>query len=260
MSRTGLLLLLAFNCVALDLCQPQPRLAVQSSRWNILYEGGKGECWGKPVCHSLGYFSGSPFLFDWEQDLISLKPADLHAATSRTALGTLAGHQVFQIIQTITYTGGDLTMKRIVVQRQDNEYCAIYQQQYAAELVKVTPVTVIYLHGRPVLKTFDQNGEHTWNEEYWAFDQNGPLLLDKDPLRRQLNTLFHGDDEAWPYYLDLKGSTYEDSVYQNGSLAGFLAVNLAVADHRIIVLSKRWTPCSHALPQPKRAACYPLEP
>src|SRR4029077_10479763 len=111
---------------------------------------------------------------------------------------------------------GDLVMKRLLVQRQGSEFCAIYQQQYPAALVQVSSGKIETISGEPVLVTRDRNGRE-YNEAYWAFDADGPIPLDLSVINNTLKDLLPpGDEVRGDYGLNIAGLCYSSIVWKDG--------------------------------------------
>jgi hypothetical protein len=216
-----------------------------ASPWNILTEGGKGQYRGDPVCHPLEYFSGSPLQFDYDNDLFGMKPKDLHVQTDVAALGVVEGRKIIQVEQNIN--SGNLIMKRLLVERQGSEFCAIYQQQYPASLVQVSRAEIQTISGEPVLMTRDRNGRE-YNEAYWAFDADGPTLLDLGAIQTTLKDLLPpGDEVRGDYGLNMGGLCYHSIVWKNSECnacasGGTVALKLGLERHRLVVVRKRFDP------------------
>lgn len=236
---------------SLAFAQASPPSPSPHSSWNILVEGGKGEYRNNPVCHPLKYFYGSPFLFDFESDLYGMKPKDVRVATDEFPVGTINGRKILQIDQRITdqrTNDGELIMKRLLVQRRDDEFCAIYQQQYPAAMVKVTTAKIETISGEQILETKDANGEHGSNEAYWAFDADGPILLDLSLIQRELTALVPtGDEVRMGNGLNLAALCYRNSVWKQDDCnacasGGTVTLKLAFRNHQLVVLRKRYDP------------------
>ncbi len=215
--------------------------ARQPSGWKLQVEGGKGEYWTNPVCHPLAYFSESPLLFDYEQDLYKKRPEDIRFLSDVKPVGVIAERKIVEIDQdtTVVADNENLMMKRLLVQRSGDEFCAIYQQLYGAEQVKVTPASIVIVSGEPVLKTMDQNGEHTWNEEYWTFNADGPIHVDLSAFRRTLSAVIPvGHSLFTTSSFDITGFCYKAILLDDGSITA----KLQFENHRLIVAWKQWNP------------------
>jgi hypothetical protein len=216
------------------------------SPWNILVEGGKGKFYGDPVCHPLENFSGSPFQFDYENDLYGRSRRTVRVQTEVKRLGVVKGRQVVQVEQNIN--SGDLIMKRLLVQRRGGEFCAIYQQQYPMALVQVSPARIESIKGEPVLVTRDRNGLREYNEAYWTFDADGPILLDLTVIDNTLKgVLPPGHEVRGDYGLDIKGLCYHSNVWKTGECSactsgGTVVLKLGLEHHRLVVVRKLFDP------------------
>jgi hypothetical protein len=214
------------------------------SQWDILVEAGKGYMHGPPVCHPLGYFSGSPLQFDYDNDLYGLKSDEVHATTDVTQLGIIRGRKVVQITQNVN--GGNLVMKRLLVQRTGEEFCAIYQQQYPRSVSgkPVSSATIETINGEPVLETRDPNGNRTVNEAYWTFDAHGPLLLDMKVIDTALKQVLPVGYEARDAFaLDIKALCYRSVVWKDDECnacasGGTVTLRLGLQNHQLVVMRK----------------------
>ena len=235
--------------------------APSASRWNILAEGGKGEMRGAPVCHRLAYFSGSPLRFDYEDDLSDLTPNKIRTTTEVKEIGVAAGRKVVQVVQSIN--DGDLVMKRLLVQRQGGEFCAIYQQQYAAAQVRVSPARIETISGQRILATKDPNGERTFNQEYWVFDSQGPNLLNLEVITQALKEVLPAGVEVRNFYgLEMNSLCYESPVWKDNECnacasGGTVALKLALQEHQLVVVRKSYNPAATYDPSADHTACVP---
>ena len=130
--------LLPWAVLAADTGLEPPRLASSESPWNVLVYGGKGERHGAPVCHSLAYFSKSPLPLDFDSDFVGVHEADLITHAEVTLLGAIDGQRVYEIKQTVSRKDEQKliatvppTMKILLVERRTDEFCDIYENQYA---------------------------------------------------------------------------------------------------------------------------------
>ena len=191
-----------------------------SSPWNILVEAGKGEFRGDPVCHPLDYQRG---------------------------VGGDANHfRGHDIADFSSMRTGEI--QRLLVQRQDAEFCAIYQQQYPAALVKLSPAKIETISGEPLLMTRDPNGMRTYNEAYWSFNADGPILLDLNVIGNTLSKLLPaGDEVRGDYGLDMAGLCYHSAVWKSSDCnacasAGTVVLKLGLEHHQLVVVRKLFDP------------------
>jgi hypothetical protein len=206
--------------------------------------------WSPPDCHNREYFSGSPLLFDFEQDFYGRKESDLRFTTEVKDIGVAHGHRVTQVIQHVDEVRADnhMTAKRLLVQRSDGDFCAIYQQLYSNSEVTVGSASVIVFEGRPVLKTLDPNGMHGWNEEYWRFDLDGPTYLDLRAVRKQMIQAAPEGDDVLSYPFDLSGYCHRAITVKPGDCAacplqdGTVIAKLVLQSSRLIASWVRWFP------------------
>ncbi len=255
LARIMLLMFLIAPCA-----RTQPLPPLEQSPWNLLVAGGKGIYGAKPVCRQLRSFSNSPLLFDFEQDFFGVQAADLEVTTEATPLDEIGGRKVMQIIQRVRRAreNTNTLLKRLVVQRADSDFCAIYQQVYDAALITMKPASVIAINGKPVLKTLDQNGKETWNEEYWAFGDNGPIHLDPHPAYQQMKAAVPDGERLSLGPFNLEQSCHKVDVWKSngdcqacGSFDGVVLAKLAIRGEQI---SATWV---HRFPSQESEACPP---
>ena len=156
-----------------------------------------------------------------------------------------------QIVQKILEVDASTAMvgKRLLVSHGDGQFCAIYQQLYDAAQVIVKPASLFTFDGERVLKTLDQNGNATWNEEYWAFDASGPIHLDLANVRRQLQQAAPKGDVVITYPFDWKAVCHKTPVWKPkgdcptcGSSDGFVLAKLALNHGSLSTRWARWFP------------------
>jgi hypothetical protein len=136
-----LLIVLILGPTALP-AQPQ-----QPSRWELYTQSGSGRRphSGHEVCQPLNYFSGSPLLFDYDHVINSKGPKPVRINAEVTPLGQAEGRRVVQVMQKVN--DGEVVMKRLLVQRSEQTYCAIYQLEFSADEVEFSPATLAQVEG-----------------------------------------------------------------------------------------------------------------
>lgn len=238
-----------------------PETAPNLSSWNLLVEGGKGESRRDPLCHKRQYFYGPPSQFDFDQDLSGKNPKDWQVKMLSRTVGTVAGRKVIQIEQDIN--DGETVMKRLVVQRHGSEFCAIYQQEYPASIVVVSLAKIIDVQGEPILMTRDENGARDLSQQYWTFDDQGPILLDLHVIDRALATMLpKGDESRGDYGLDIRALCYQNPVWKRDECdscasGGTVAIKLAIKQHQLAVVRQQYDPAGRQANVPDSAACTP---
>jgi hypothetical protein len=213
----------------------------------LLIQGGKGELYSAADCHPLPYFSQSPVKFDYQHDLWGVNESHLSFETIVTSIASLGGRQIDQIVQNIKTDRDALTLKRLVVERQPSEFCAIYQQVYPATQVRVKPASLVTIDRNAILKTLDSNGNRTWNEEYWSFDVEGPHHLDLRKLYASLRDAVPTGDRLVEGPFDLKTTCYHRNVWRPqgayngcGSNHGFVAAKLTLQQNQLAATFAQW--------------------
>jgi hypothetical protein len=265
MAFKSLLLALAASSFLTSAGLAQAAPAPNPSQWNLLLEGSKGESFRDPLCHPLQYFSGPPSLFDFDGDLPAMDSSNLQTKTIVKSIGAIKGRKVFMVVQSMN--DGDslapLVMKRLLVQRQGKEFCAIYQQEYPASLVVVKMAKIETVQGEPVLVTRDQNGQRDLNQEYWTFDEQGPIRLDLKIIDTALATIVpKGLEIRGGYGLNLQALCYQNPLWKREECdacasGGTVAIKLALQDHQLVVVRKQYDPHGRAGAEPDLAACTP---
>jgi hypothetical protein len=236
---------------------PMAAQSLQPSRWNVTLQGRTGPHTGSDICRTLEYFSGSPFLFDYDHDLVSTNPHKMQVKTEVTPLGDIKGRKIVQVVQNIN--DGELLMKRLLVQRDKGTYCAIFQLAFSVDEVALSPATITQVNAEKILATRDRNGRHSWNEAYWTFDTEGPILLDLKVIDSALkNLLPSGYEVRWDYGLNMDALCYQSIVWKEGECnacasGGSVSLQLGFRDHRLIVVNKHYDPDPNHQP----ASCVP---
>lgn len=262
---TSLLLTLTAGYVLTSVGIAQTAPQPNPSRWNLLLEGGKGESLRDPLCHPLQYFSGPPSLFDFDRDLSGMDPADMRIKTIVKSIGQIKGRKIVLVIQSISddESLSPIVMKRLLVQHQGKEFCAIYQQEYSASLVVVRLAKIETVQGEPVLVTRDQNGQRDLNQEYWTFDEQGPIRLDLRVINEALAAILpKGYETRGDYGLNLQALCYQNPVWKRQECdacasGGTVAMKLGLQDHHLVIVRKQYDPHGRAGAEPDLAACTP---
>ena len=126
----------------------------------------------------------------------------------------------------------------VLVQRGADEYCDIYQNQYAYDLTHETNEIAIIQVDRQELLTVYQTDNHTYFIEYWAMTDRGPARLDLDGFYRAILSGLPGvADIRWVPPLDLTNPELEID-----TPLGALDVHVAVQGTKLVIVKKVWTP------------------
>jgi hypothetical protein len=268
MAFTSVLLTLAAGYFLTSVGFAQTTPPPNSPRWNLLLEGGKGESLHDPLCHPLQYFSGPPSLFDFDRDLSAMDPmdpTDMQVKTIVKSIGQIKGRKIVLVVQSIRNEDSlsPIVMKRLLVQRQGKEFCAIYQQEYSASLVVVKLAKIETVQGEPVLVTRDQNGQRDLNQEYWTFDEQGPIRLDLRVIDKALAEMLpNGYETRGDYGLNLQALCYQNPVWKRQECdacasGGTVAIKLGLQDRQLVIVRKQYDPHGRAGAEPDSAACTP---
>lgn len=193
---------LLFSCVLAGAGSGQmrtsPTSAGSASPWNVLAYGGKGVMEGAPICHPLAFFSKSPLPLDLDADFYGVSEADLITRAQIVFLGAIESHRIYEVKLTVARKKGLLgppepdappTMKVLLAERGREEFCDIYQNQYAYDPTQETDeAAILDLGGKPILKTFETD-RHTWFLEYWAIESNQPLRLKIEDVYKAVDSI-----------------------------------------------------------------------
>lgn len=195
------------------------------------------------------YFSSDPKRFDYGDDLLVKQPADLKDKVESQRIGRIAGYTVYEVVHNIN--DGDLVMKMILVERKASEFCEIFQQQYDSVSVIVEPA--YFVNGKPetILATSDRvTGTGAFLiEEYWTFDENGPIPLDASAKISEITqkllppgrTIMNGSA------FNIETLSYSTPVWKPGDAhccpsGGSVHIQFALKNHRLTVVSQGFDP------------------
>jgi hypothetical protein len=244
--RNALTILLLFSCVANAQTGPHPL-------WALHYYGGKSNNWhDQPDCGPLEKFRGDPKTFDYDYDLFGIEAPKMKDDVKAERIGQIAGFTVYDVMHNIdTGTPGtDLTMKMIIVERMPGEFCEIFQQEYAPDIVFATSAYFINA-GEQVLATTDHvSGTGGYRiEAYWAFDKDGPVPLDLSQIEPIVRELLPAGYSLYgiPYFFG-RGLSFENLACTrwNGKFAAgpcvSVRIDFEVKDHKLTATSKSVVP------------------
>jgi hypothetical protein len=150
-------------------------------RWAVIVVSDNGNRYiDEPICQPVQYFSGDAQRFDYDHELAGKSSAEIKEKVDSQLLGTAQGFAVWQTTHVIN--GNQLTIKMILVERKAGEFCEIYHQQLAPDMVSVAPAYLVPVGAETILASTDpwigNSGQRM--DVYWTFDKDGPILLDVD--------------------------------------------------------------------------------
>ena len=158
-----------------------------NEHWARIVFSGKGRFTDTPVSHSLTFFTANPLLRDDGDDLctdcrtLESRARDTASLTSKlTAVGTLAGFKIWDLIYSGTYKNLPVNWKSVLVQTGPDRYAEIYHLQASGLLNHLSPTRIVHASAETILATGDPdggNGGGCW-EAYWWFDKSGPHQID----------------------------------------------------------------------------------
>ena len=235
-----------------------PALADSDSPWNVLAYGGKGEMHGVPICHPLAFFSKSPIPLDFDADFFGVNEADLTTRAQINLLGKIDSQRIYEIRLTVSnkeqrpgVSNPDVApaIKVLLFERSVDEYCDIYQNQYAYNSTRETDEASIFDIGREkVLKTYETD-RHTWFLQYWTVKDHAPLRLNSDSLYTAIQSASPPGALPFNRVLNLTGADlsvdiFGESPNHDSCLLGRVDLQLTVEGNKIKALHKSWIPSS----------------
>jgi hypothetical protein len=228
------------------------------SRWIVRNQGEAPE---PPSCHSLQYFLDDPVAA--ERAIDSEFPVELESSAVRQSVmsvrvGEIAGFEIYSLIdQTASALAPQETyyIKMILVQRSPGEYCEIYND--LDERTAMATVRDAYL-----LSVRSDTGSETLlgskdpfsgtgglaKEEYWTFDDQGPIWVNYESLLGQtVQKLLPPGGYAQAGSFDIKTLSFRAGVSKEGDCAscvsdGSVHVQFAIRDHRLEIVSEEYVP------------------
>jgi hypothetical protein len=226
------------------------RWAVRVQTAEVINQPGKSEC------HPLQYFSENWKQFNYGSGQLGPYPTNVRDKAQSQRVGAINGFAIYDVIHEIT--GGEnfeespylpTVIKMILVERKPDEFCEIFNEEDfqanspSSGLVSVEPSYLVDVASETVLATHDQvHGTcGCYNEAYWSFDKDGPVLLD---LRVVYDTaqklLAPGASTRKGWGFDIQKLTYGPQPWEknDGSYDGNIYIQFALKDHQLVVSSQ----------------------
>jgi hypothetical protein len=235
------------------------RSASGDSAWAVRIQ--TAEVANPPVrleCHPLPYFLEHWEEFNYGAGELGPYPTDVKDSARSRRVGAIDGYAIYDVIHTIT-TGGEsidprsaylpTVIKMILVERMPGEFCEIFNEENFAghDLIDVGPSYMVDVDSQKFLATHDQvNGTcGCYNEAYWSFDKNGPILLDSriiwDAVKKLVQLLPTGSHEpsnSWPGF-DIQNLSFGPfRWWKDDGAGGNIYIKFALTNHQLTVASQ----------------------
>jgi hypothetical protein len=237
-----------------------------NSRWTVTVNGKDRRPNKGLSCHALQYFLDSNNLkeFDYGHGLLGPYPAQITDNVESERRGEVNGFAIYDVIHEIddgdqnvpgeTFPFPPSILKMVLVERDPGELCEIYHEQDFRQDLIVTPSYFVEVDSENVLVTRDRvpgtgNG---YDEAYWTFDKDGPILLDfQGPFSK--GAAYAIAEKLLPSGMqldkgggfDIQTLTYDTGVWQKGDggccpTGGSVHIKFAIKDHKLIVVSQEY--------------------
>jgi hypothetical protein len=207
---------------------------------------------GAPICHSLAYFSKSPFRLDFDYDFFGKRQADLAVRAEIRLVGAIGWQRIYAVKQTVELrdlgpgaSGQNVppTAMIVLLERGAGEFCDIYQNQYTYDPTQETDeVSIIDIGGRKVLKVFETD-RNTAYLTYWAIQDRTPLRLSYEGLYTVIDSAVPAGSFPFRRFMDITGSRFTARIDgESQDVLGHVDLELAVRANEIVAIRKTWTP------------------
>lgn len=236
------------------------------SRWTVTVAGKDRRANKGPDCHPLQYFLDSNNLkeFDYSHGLLGPYPADIKDDVHSERRGEIDGFAIYDVIHEIdngrrivpgeSFSFPATVLKMVLAERQPGELCEIYHEQDLQDDLVVTPSYFVDVDSERVLVTHDRitGIGNDYDEAYWTFDKDGPILLDfQSPFAK--SKAFTIAEKLLPAGMhvrrgggfDIQTLSYDMPVWQDGAgnfpTGGHVHVEFAIKDHELVVVSQEYS-------------------
>jgi hypothetical protein len=206
-------------------------------------------------CHRLPYFLGHWKEFNYGGGELGPYPTGGEDSARSRRVGSIDGFNIYDIVHEISGDDNSVylptVIKMIVVERQPNEFCEIFNEENFAghDLSDVGPSYIVGVDSQKFLVTHDPiNGTcGCSNEAYWSFDKNGPIRLDEhiiwDTLQKLVRLLPPGSEESSnssPGF-DIQNLSFGPYTWWKDNTRrtnGSIFIQFALKNHQLIVASQ----------------------
>lgn len=228
------------------------------SRWTVLVaENGPHPTNKWLNSHPLKYFLDTKNLktFDYGGDVLADSPADNFDRVVSTRVGEISGFAIYDVIHRIGKEKASVVneessrlMKMILVERKPEDFCEIYHEQGPIGMLTVDASDIVDVGEEKVLATQDRlsGTGNFYNEAYWAFDKDGPILLDLNLVDETAGKLTPtGMEVRKGGGFSIRSLTYESPAYKENDAnccpsGGVVHVQFGLKNHKLIVVGKRF--------------------
>jgi hypothetical protein len=236
------------------------KLSAADSRWTVyVAENGPHPTNKWLNCHPLKYFLDTKNLkiFDYGGDVLADSPEDNSDKVASTRVGEISGFAIYDVLHRVGKEKSSVAeseslrlMKMILVERKPEEFCEVYHEQGPIEMLELDASDIVDLGSEKVLATHDRlsGTGNFYNEAYWVFDKDGPILLDMNLVDETAGNLTpSGMEIRKGGGFAIKSLTYESPAYKENDpnccpSGGTVHITFALKNHKLVVVSKRLEP------------------
>jgi len=228
---------------------------VLCAEWQRRVYTPKGDWIDATNPHPLGYFVKDPFLRDDGNDFcISCTPAEkstihqkMKFKTEVRPIGKLNNSNIFDVYYWFGESGV-IRWKSILVETAKDEYREIYHLQPTS--AEIGPSYIFKIGAEEILGTRDRipGTGALYYEEYWWFDNAGPIRLDTAPIHVAAKSILPKGGGIWKGYgLNMRSLDYRMPVWMEGDTnaeptGGKIDIKFKIVKGSIIVTEKHYTP------------------
>lgn len=164
------------------------------------------------------------------------------SVTSRR-VGAINGFAIYEVIRVEGTKYGDISYKKILVERKRGEFCEIFSESNAERvLLGFEPSYIVNADSHRVLVSRDPVDGNCgcFSEGDWTFDNRGPIFLDVSSVIEK------AEKKYVPYGLgawhgngfDIRTLTYSYGFTSNvrGQAGGTLRLTFALRDHKLVLV------------------------
>ncbi|HEY4838081.1 MAG TPA: hypothetical protein VIH72_05715 [Candidatus Acidoferrales bacterium] len=203
--------------------------------------------------------------------LLADPPAENPDKVQSERVGEIEGFVVYDVIHTIgchENCGPEeqffRLLKMILVERKPGEFCEIYHEQGESEMLTIEAAYIGRADTEQILVTNDRisGTGNDYNEAYWTFDKEGPILLDMNLVDETVGSLLpDGMDVQKGGAFEIGTLTYDSAVWKEGDggccpSGGEVHIKFALENHKLVVVEKKFEPAKHGLDKPDAGGIF----
>jgi hypothetical protein len=217
------------------------------SRWTVLIEAVDlpNPPSDKSECHPQQYFSENWKQFDYVAGQLSAYPGDAKDSVRSRRIGAVNGFEIDEVIHEIS--AGDNApypppvIKMIVVEKMPGNFCEIFNEENSRE--NAGPSYLVDVDSTTILATHDQISGTCgcYNEAYWSFDNQGPILLHVDAYEIAQKLLGPGAFLDKGPQFDIQTLSFGPRPWRSANGAssdGYVLLKFALRDHQLVLVSQ----------------------